>query len=121
MNKNELDRIPVFEALLAKRIKTSKTAKLLGLSVRQLKKRFKAEGPGGLVSKKVGNCGNRRLPQDQKDLVLSFLGHENHKDFGPILTHEYLALIDPTGKIFAHFVGSLSSLVRYCRFVYRKK
>ena len=93
MNKNELDRIPVFEALLEKRIKTSKASKLLGLSVRQvkrLKKRFKAEGPGGLVSKKVGNCGNRRLPQDQKDLVLSFLGHENHKDFGPILTHEYL-------------------------------
>jgi len=93
MNQNELDRIQVFQDLLEKRLKTSKAAKLLGLSPRQvkrLKKRFVAEGAKGLISKKVGARGGRQVPEEQKKLVLDFLHHKDHWDFGPTLAHEYL-------------------------------
>jgi len=93
MNQNELYRIQIFTDILEKGLKISKAAKLLGLSPRQvkrLKKRFKAEGAKGLISKKVGARGNRQVPEGQKTVVLDFLKEKDHWDFGPTLTHEYL-------------------------------
>jgi hypothetical protein len=58
MSTNELDEIQVRAQVLKdpidKRIKTSKAAKYLGLSIRQslrLKKKFKAHGSKSLISK----------------------------------------------------------------------
>jgi transposase len=97
MITNELDEIQVraqvLKDLIDKRIKTSKAAKYLGLSIRQtlrLKKRFKAHGSKSLISKKIGARSNRQLPQKQKDVILTFFGQEIHRDFGPTLAHEYL-------------------------------
>jgi transposase len=97
MSTNELDEIQVraqiLKDLIDRRIKTSKAAKRLGLSIRQtlrLKKKFKAQGPKSLISKKIGARSNRQLPQTQKDTILTFFNQENHRDFGPTLAHEYL-------------------------------
>ena len=44
-----------------------------------------------MISKKIGLPSNNHVPQAQKELVLAFLSQEDHRDFGPTLTHEYLA------------------------------
>ena len=94
MSNKDLYRCKILNEMIENRINISKTAERLGLSVRQtirLKNKFNKEGPKGLISKKVGVPSNNQVPQAQKDLVLAFLGQENHKDFGPTLAHEYLA------------------------------
>jgi len=93
MNDKELDKVAIFNKLLEKRIKLSKAAKLLGVSIRQIKRikrRFKVEGNRGLVSRKVGAPSNNQISQKQKDLILGFFKDEDHRDFGPTLAHEYL-------------------------------
>jgi transposase len=93
MSEKGLHRIRIFKEVSEKRLKISKAAQQLGLSLRQakrLKKRYKAEGANGLISKKVGARGNRQVPEGQKMLVLDFLNEKDHWDFGPTLTHEYL-------------------------------
>lgn len=94
MNEKELDRVEIFKRISDGRMKQSKASKILGLSVRQIKrikKRFKTEGIKGLVSKKLGQKGNRQLAQTQRSIILDFFKKEEHKDFGPTLAHEYLA------------------------------
>lgn len=89
----ERERVEIFSRLAAKQIRVSKASKFLGLSSRQvkrLKKRFVANGPEDLISKKVEASGNRQIPTEQKNLVLDFLKCEDHHDFGPTLAHEYL-------------------------------
>ena len=93
MNDNELNRVAIFDKILEKKLKLSKAAKLLGVSVRQIKRikrRFKVEGNRGLVSRKVGAPSNNQISQKQKDLILEFFKDEDHSDFGPTLAHEYL-------------------------------
>lgn len=93
MNINELERVEIFKKVLEKRMKNSKAAKLLGLSIRQvkrIKRKVKAEGNTGLVSKKLGAKSNNQVPQEQKDLVLGFFTNPDHGDFGATLAHEYM-------------------------------
>ena len=93
MSTKELSRFEVLTLVKNKELKKSKAAKILGISPRQLcrlLKKFNAEGPRGLVSKKLGAPGNRRAPVEQENLVLSFLTNPDHHDFGPTLVHEYL-------------------------------
>src|SRR3990167_2789009 len=88
MNENELDRAEIFKKILEKRLKLSKAAKLLGISVRQvkrIKRRVKTEGNRGLVSRKVGAPSNNQIAQEQKDLIIKFFINEDHRDFGPTL------------------------------------
>ena len=98
MSTNELDKIQfrsqILKDLIKKRIKTSKAAKRIGLSIRQvlrLKKEFKTHGSKVLISKKIGARSNHQLPQKQKDAVLTFFTQVDHRDFGPTLAYEYLA------------------------------
>ena len=44
-----------------------------------------------LISKKAGASSNNRISQEKKNVILSFLNQEDHKDFGPLLVHEYLS------------------------------
>lgn len=93
MSTNELDRIDVFRRILEKKLKLSKAAKLLGLSIRQvkrLKRKVRIEGIRGLVSKKVGVPSNNQIPENQEKQVVAFFNDEDHRDFGPTLAHEYL-------------------------------
>ena len=58
--------------------------------VRRLLRRLRNEGAKGIISKKVGSPGNRRLPQEKIDSILDFFKQPDHYDFGPTLSHEYI-------------------------------
>jgi hypothetical protein len=93
MSNKELNRVEILQKVLEKKLKLTKAAKLLRVSIRQvkrLKKRFKSEGASGLVSCKVGYPSNNQISEEQEKLVLAFFDHEDHRDFGPTLAHEYL-------------------------------
>lgn len=75
MNEKELDRVEIFKRVIDGRMKQSKASKILGLSVRQvkrIKKRFKAEGIKGLVSKKIGKREKSSISPISKDCHLGF-------------------------------------------------
>ena len=94
MSEKELDRLHTFTKVCNGEMKLNKAANLLGISLRQairIKQRIVKEGPKGVISKKVGSPSNNRISKDKKHLVLSFLNQEDHRDFGPLLVHEYLA------------------------------
>jgi transposase len=93
MSEKDLERLKVLTEIKTKRFKQSKASKLLGIStrhVRRLLSRLQQEGPKGLISKKIGAPGNRHLSQDKIDQIIAFCRKEEHRDFGPTLTHEYL-------------------------------
>lgn len=93
MSTKELSRFEILTLVKGKQLKQSKAAKALGISprqVRRLLRRLSSSGPRGLISKKLGSPSNHRMLPEQENLVLSFLKHEDHYDFGPTLTHEYL-------------------------------
>jgi transposase len=76
MNVNDLDRLQVIEQVCKKKMKTKKAAKILGISVRQvkrLKKRFNKDGAKGLISQKVGTPSNNKISSEKRLLVLNFL------------------------------------------------
>ena len=94
MSEKELDRLHTFTKVCNGEMKLNKAANLLGISLRQairIKQRIVKEGPKGVISKKVGSPNNNRISKEKKHLVLSFLNQEDHRDFGPLLVHEYLA------------------------------
>lgn len=94
MSNKEIERLHLMEKVCSKEMKLNKAAKLLNISKSQsirVKKRYQAEGVKGLISRKVGAPSNNRLSKEQNDLVISFLNKEEHRDFGPLLTHEYLS------------------------------
>jgi hypothetical protein len=90
MKINELKRLEVLTRVRDKHLHRSKAAKELETSPRRLLRRFKAEGPKGIVLKKLGAPGNRRVPLEKKGQVLAFFEDQDHHDFGPTLAHEYL-------------------------------
>lgn len=93
MNTKDLERLEVLKDVSERRLKQAKGALKLGITSRHLRRlltRFREQGPKGIVSRKLGAPGNHQLPPEQKDLILSFFQNEDHKDFGPTLSHEYL-------------------------------
>lgn len=94
ISSKELKRLEVLTDVKERHLKQSKGARILGISPRQFRRllrRFRAEGPKGVISKKVGARGNRGLSLEKKDLILDFYKQADHHDFGPTLTQEYLA------------------------------
>lgn len=92
MNEHEADRLGVMQRLKAKEIKQRHAAKLLGISVRQVKRLLKAyriQGAKGLIHKGRGQTGNRALPEKEKDHMLNII-KTNYADFGPTLACEKL-------------------------------
>lgn len=93
MSIRELKRAEVATAVKERRLKQAEAAGILGISPRQFRRvlrRFLAEGPKGVISKKVGAKGNHRLSEDKEGLVVEFFRDPNHHDFGPTLAQEYL-------------------------------
>lgn len=93
MKEHEVDRAGVMQRLAAKEIKQRHAAKLLNISVRQVKRIFKSyklHGAIGLVHKGRGREGNRALPQEEKDRMLDII-KISYADFGPTLACEKLA------------------------------
>ena len=92
MRVRDLKKLKVIEEVLEKRIKQGKAAKLLEISVRQVRRmvrRVKAEGAGGIIHKLRGQESNRKYEEKFKEKVLD-LCRKKYVDFGPRLAQEKL-------------------------------
>ena len=92
MSPREIDRGELIRRVREKRLTQAKAARLMGLSVRQVKRLcrlFKADGMSGLASRQRGRPSNRRLSSELKDEAVALV-RERYADFGPTLAHEKL-------------------------------
>ncbi len=92
MSPRELSRVEVMQQLKAKRITQRQAAEHLGLSVRQVKRLWRAYRRGGaqaLASKRRGRPSHHQLDPKVKERARKAIG-ERYADFGPTLAHEKL-------------------------------
>lgn len=96
MSGKELTKLEIMQRLKAKRLSQREAAQLLGLSVRQVKRLYRAfreQGAKGLVSKRRGRVSNHHLPAAVVQRALDLL-QEKYVGFGPTLAHEKLTKVD---------------------------
>lgn len=96
MSTKELSRLQVMQGLAEKRLSQKEAAKMLDLSVRQVKRlrsAYRRSGAAGLVSKRRGRPSANQLDEKLKHKVLNFL-HGKYKGFGPTLACEKLVEIE---------------------------
>lgn len=96
MSPKELSRLEVMQKLEEKRMRQKQAARILGLSVRQVKRLLRAyrdHGAYGLVSKRRGRPSNNRLPEETRRQALNLLKGK-YKGFGPTLACEKLVEIE---------------------------
>jgi transposase len=92
MSKKELTRLEVMQRLKDKRLTQKEASGILGLSVRQVKRLWRAyreQGAKGLVSGRRGKASNNRLDAGVVQRALDLI-EEKYRDFGPTLAHEKL-------------------------------
>lgn len=92
MSKRELTRLEVMQRIKDKRLTQKEAAGMLGLSVRQVKRLFRAfktQGAKGLVSARRGKESNNRLDEQIVQTALDLI-YKRYRDFGPTLAHEKL-------------------------------
>jgi transposase len=101
MSRKEFDRGAVFERVVRGELTLKDAAALLKVSYRQAKrlyKRFRAEGPTGLVHRSVGRVSNHAHPVVDRERVLDLI-REHYgggtkrgpgQRFGPTLVAEHL-------------------------------
>lgn len=92
MSNQELSRIEVMQRIKDKRLTQKEAAGMLKMSVRQIKrlfKAYKAKGAKGLVSARRGKPSNHRLDEQVEQQALDLLKGK-YEDFGPTLAHEKL-------------------------------
>ena len=92
MSAEEIDRLKLLELVNDKRLSATQAGVLMGLSRRQvyrLLKKYQAEGPAGLVSKRRGMPSNRAYPEAFRQNALVIV-REKYADFGPTLAAEKL-------------------------------
>jgi hypothetical protein len=92
MSPRELSRTEVMQQLKAKRITQRQAAEQLGLTVRQIKRLWRAYRMGGakaLISKQRGRPSNHQLDQRIKKKAHEMI-RQRYADFGPTLAHEKL-------------------------------
>ncbi len=95
MSSKELGRKAEVERVIDRRITQKEAARRLGVSERQIRRilqRYRAEGDGGLVSRKRGKPGNRRTEIAIRDQVRDFVRGPIMAGFGPTLMAEKLKL-----------------------------
>lgn len=92
MSPQELSRAEVMQQLKAKRMTQRQAAEQLGLTVRQVKRLWRAYRAGGakaLVSKQRGRPSNHQLDPKIKEKAHEMI-QARYADFGPTLAHEKL-------------------------------
>ena len=92
MSQKEVARVGVIQRALKECLARSHAAQLLRLSVRQVKRlcrRVNVQGAQGLVSRRRGRAGNRRVATSVREHYLGLV-REHFADFGPLLAPEYL-------------------------------
>jgi transposase len=96
MSTKELRRLEVMQKLEEKRMRQKEAARILGLSVRQVKrllKNYRRDGAQGLVSKRRGRTSNNRLSEETHKKALGLL-QSKYKGFGPTLACEKLVELE---------------------------
>ena len=92
MNEKELIRLEKMSQLGKKQITQKMVAEQLGLSMRQVKRLWKAyqeQGAAGLVNKNRGRPSHNQIQAEVKQQALDLI-LEQYRDFGPTLTSEKL-------------------------------
>ena len=85
-------RIKIFDLLALKTINQNEASKSLKLSVRQIRriaKRYYSFGVQCLLSKKIGQSSNNKLPDAIRNTYLNIV-RDKYPDFGPTFAHEKL-------------------------------
>jgi transposase len=96
MSAKELSKLEVMQRLEEKRLKQKEAAKILRVSVRQVKRllrRYRRVGASGLVSQRRGKASNHQLSAEVKQKVLDLLKGKYH-GFGPTLACEKLVEVE---------------------------
>jgi transposase len=92
MSTQEITRLEAMQRIKDKSLRQKEAARMLNLSVRQIKRLFqayKAQGAKGLISARRGKRSNHRLEAQVEQQALDLL-KEKYTDFGPTLAHEKL-------------------------------
>lgn len=92
MSKRELTRLEIMQRIKEKRLTQKEAARMLEISIRQVKRLWKVyqrQGAQGLVSKRRGKPSNNRLDAGIAQQALDLL-KDLYSDFGPTLAHEKL-------------------------------
>lgn len=92
MSQKEISQVEIFEKLTRKEIRQKQAAKILDLSVRQIKRKlqsYKLGGAKSLVHQSRGKTSNRRIDPKVVDAAMELI-KEKYWDFGPTLAHEKL-------------------------------
>lgn len=92
MSEVELSRYDIIKKLLDKKLKNSQAAKLLDLSIRQIKRmknRVREKGAEGLIHKNRGRDSNRKIKEETKEKIIKTIKSE-YSDFGPTFAREKL-------------------------------
>jgi len=96
MSDKEVSRLEVMQRLKEKSLSQREAAKILGVSVRHVRRLFKAyleKGAAGLVSQRRGQASNNRLSEVTRVQALDLLGSK-YRDFGPTLACEKLVEVE---------------------------
>ena len=92
MSYKEADRVGLIRAVVEKRMRQREAAKRLGIGVRQVKRlvrRYRSDGPAGLVSGHRGKRPNNAIGEGVRRGVLALV-RKRYADFGPTLACEKL-------------------------------
>src|SRR5512139_1237568 len=92
MSNREITRLEAMQRIKNKRLTQKEAARMLSLSVRQIKRlyrAYKAQGARGLVSRRRGKPSNHRLDAETQQQAIDLI-YEHYRDFGPTLAHEKL-------------------------------
>ena len=92
MSNREITRLEAMQRIKDKRLTQKEAARLLSLSVRQIKRLYRAyktQGARGLVSQRRGKPSNHRLEAETQQQAIDLI-YEHYRDFGPTLAHEKL-------------------------------
>jgi transposase len=92
MSNREITRLEAMQRIKDKRLTQKEAARMLSLSVRQIKRlyrAYKAQGARGLVSQRRGQPSNNRLDGETQQKVIDLI-YKHYRDFGPTLAHEKL-------------------------------
>lgn len=93
MSKKQIDRYEIIKRLIRKEINGTETARLLCLSIRQIKRlkaKVKKHGPQGLIHAGQGRRSNNQVDEKEKLKIVALL-REHYYDFGPTFAAEKLS------------------------------
>ena len=96
MSRKELNRLPVIESVINRKMTQIEAASCLGLSDRQIRRiaiNFSNLGPAGLIHHLRGRPSNHRVSEELKSRAIGLV-KEKYSDFGPTLAAEKLEEID---------------------------